>query len=386
MGKKLTYDEFINKAHIKERGLTVYGNYINSTTHIEIHCSFGHIWFPSPNNLMYDNSGCPHCLGKKAWRGETDLWTTRPDVAKLLKNPEDGYKYTKGSNKKVYFVCPNCGAIYYKQIDMVCRYGFFCERCSDGISYPNKFGRALLEQLNCVDFQCEWQPDWAKPYFYDNYFEYSGKKYILEMDGAFHYQDLGFSHSSLDARKKNDAIKDSLATSHEIEIIRIDCRKSNLDYIKNNILYSKLNEIFDLSCVNWELCDANAQKNLIKDVCTLYNDGMYDLHDIKDKLHISLWAAQKYIKIGSNVGWCDYTIEKAKQIGINKRMVPVNVVDNFDNIIHQFEGVNVCARNMEDLYNIKFTTPNIIKSCKTYKPYKGFNFRYAQNINKIKMG
>lgn len=378
MGTKLTYEEFIDKANIKNKGFTIFGDYINATTGIETHCSFGHIWFPTPHNLMYDDSGCPYCAGKKAWRGETDLWTTRPDIAKMLKNPNDGYKYTKGSGKKVDFICPDCGAINNKVIDMVCRYGFVCNRCSDGVSYPNKFGRAVLEQLCGDNFQCEYHPDWAKPYSYDNYFEHNGEKYILEMDGAFHYQEFEYLHYSLESRKNSDMIKDELAKNHDIGIIRIDCRKSDCTYIKNNILNSKLNEIFDLSGVNWNLCDINAQKNLIHEVCRLYSEGMHDLSDIKNKLHISLWAVQKYIKIGSDAGLCDYTVEKSRQVGREKRMVAVEVVDDANNAIHQFHGIRECARLMEDLYHIKFNSANIIKSCKTYKPYKGFNFRYAK--------
>jgi hypothetical protein len=295
----------------------------------------------------------------------------------MLKNPDDGYMYRKGSSKKVDFICPDCGAINNKEICMVCWYGFSCRRCSDGISYPNKFGRAVLEQLCGNDFQCEYQPDWAKPYFYDNYFECNGKKYIIEMDGWFHYQASKYSTYSLETQKQVDSIKDNLAIEHNIEIIRINCLKSDGDYIKNNILNSKLNDVFDLSNVDWKLCDAKAQKNLIQEVCDLYNNGMHDLNNIKNQLHIGISAVQKYVKLGADVGWCDYTVERSIREGREKIMTPVNVVDDNGNIIHQFCGIKICAEEMTKIYNINFNTPNIIKSCKTYKPYKGFNFRYA---------
>ena len=260
---------------------------------------------------------------------------------------------------------------------MVCWYGFVCKRCSDGISYPNKFGRAFLEQVCGDNFQCEWQPDWAKPYFYDNYFKYNEKEYIVEMDGWFHYQESPYLRYSLDEQKKADRIKDELAIQHNIDVIRIDCRKSDCNYIKDSILNSQLNEIFDLSNINWGLCDVKAQKSLIQEVCKLYNNGIHDLNDIKDILHISLWATRKYVQLGANVGWCDYTIDRSKQEGREKTMVPINVVDDNNNILHHFSGIKKCAIGMTELYNINFNTPNIIKSCKTYKPYKGFNFRYA---------
>lgn len=378
MSTKLTHEEFIEKLKPENKGFRVLGKYVNSATPIEIQCQFGHVWCASPRNLIHNNSGCPYCAGKKVWVGFNDLWTTRSDVAQLLKDPEDGYKYTKGSRNKVNFICPECGTVHNKSIEMVCRYGFVCQKCSDGISYPNKFGRALLEQLcGKGNFDCEWQPEWAKPYFYDNYFEYNDNKYILEMDGGFHYNNYKNSRISLEERRAADEIKNNLAIKNHIEIIRIDCCQSSCNYIKNNILNSKLTEIFDFTNINWELCDAQAQKNLIKEVCKLYNSGMHDLNNIKDILHISLWATREYVKIGANVGWCDYTVEKGRQIGVEKKMVPVNVVDSNNVIIHQFRGIHICAEEMTELYGMYFNTSNIIKSCKTHQTYKGFNFRYA---------
>lgn len=375
---KLTNEEFAKRLDPESKGFKIIGEYTNLATPIEIQCYLGHTWSAIPRNLIHCNSGCPYCAGKKVWVGFNDLWTTRPDVAKLLNNPDDGYKYTKGSGKKVAFACPGCGTISNKVIDMVCRYGFACNKCSDGISYPNKFGRAVLDQLCVQNFQCEYQPDWAKPYFYDNYFEHKGRKYILEMDGWFHYQESEFSYRSLNDQKNIDTIKDQLAAQHDMEIIRIDCLKSDCDYIKNNILHSRLNDIFDLSNVDWPLCDAKAQKNVIQEVCNLYNNETHDLNEIKNKLHISLWAVQKYVKIGSDVGWCSYTTDISRQEGREKIMVPVDVVDNDNNVVHQFKGIKKCAEDMASLYSISFNTPNIIKACKTHKPYKGFNFRYAE--------
>jgi predicted RNA-binding Zn-ribbon protein involved in translation (DUF1610 family) len=227
-------------------------------------CALGHVWNASPQHL-FDGVGCPYCGGLKVWRGFNDLWTTRPDIASLLKNPNDGYKYSKASYKKVDFVCPNCGNEINKQISEVYSYGLACKMCSDGVSYPNKFGRAFLCQLPINNLSCEYSPDWARPYFYDNYFQYKGIDYILEMDGGFHYLESGLSNVSLAERKKIDALKDSLAIQNNMTIIRIDCLKSDKEYILNNICNSELKDIFDLSIVDWDLCDKKAQKSLVKE-------------------------------------------------------------------------------------------------------------------------
>src|SRR5574344_202584 len=45
------------------------------------------------------------------------------------------------------------------------------------------------------------------------------------------------------------------------------CRKSELEYIKNNIFESKLNEIFDLSKIKWDECEEFALSNRVKEAC-----------------------------------------------------------------------------------------------------------------------
>ena len=377
MAVKLSNDEFIRRINELNKGYIIRGEYINSHTEIEMECALGHIWPASPSNLYHNKSGCPYCAGKKVWRGYNDLWTTRPDVAVLLKNPNDGYVYTKGSSKKVHFVCPDCGAVDEKCIDMVCRYGFACKSCSDGISYPNKFGRSLLKQLPISGHICEFSPEWASGRIYDNYFEYDSKLYILEMDGALHYEEISPSSLSLQDRQNIDKAKDIMAMEHGINIIRIDCKKSNCDYIKNNIINSELGSIFNLSCVDWGLCDFDAHKNLIKEVCELYNSGVNDLHDIKDLLNISMCTTRQYLQDGAKFGWCDYTVEKSRKLGMTKLHTPINLVDQEGNIIMRFEGITICIKEMRELYGATLNSPNIVKSCKTGKPYKGFRFQYV---------
>ena len=47
-------------------------------------------------------------------KGKTDLWTTNPDVACLLANPEEGYELSAHSHKKANFLCPNCHTIDFQ--------------------------------------------------------------------------------------------------------------------------------------------------------------------------------------------------------------------------------------------------------------------------------
>lgn len=370
-GKKSSapYEDFITALSLLDNGIVTVGEYINMTTPIDFQCTHNHIWSDKPTNIIH-GKGCPYCANARVWVGYNDMWTTRPDVAKILKNSEDGYKYTSGSNKKAEFVCPSCGSISKKNIASVSSRGLCCQVCSDGISYPNKFIRQVLKQLH-VGFISEYSPDWAKPRKYDCYFKHNQQEYIVEMDGAFHYMDRESIKVSAVESQANDELKTRLATQHGINIIRIECIESQVDYIKNRILSSALNDIFDLSNIDWDLCDAISQKSLVKEACDLYMSETHDVNKIANILDIHSKTARDYLKFGVKFGWCDYS---------NQQIKAVVVIDNNNSILHYFQSGASCSRGMEQIYGIPFGASHIINSCKTHKPYKGFNFRYANEI------
>lgn len=300
---QLSHEEFVERINSLNRGFVIIGTYVKADTKVKMQCVFGHIWDALPSHL-FNGVGCPYCAGKKVWIGFNDLWTTRPDVAQLLKNPEDGYSYTQKSAKQATFICPECNNESTKRIVDVCTDGLSCQMCSDGISYPNKFGRAFLCQLPINNLTCEYSPFWAHPYIYDNYFQYQGVEYILEMDGGFHYMDNSLSGVSLKQQQNIDAVKNELAISNNIHIIRINCLKSDKKYISHNILKSELANVFDLSNIDWDLCDKKAQKSLVKTSCDLYRSESNNLREIANVLHISHNTVRRYIKKGKEFGWC----------------------------------------------------------------------------------
>ena len=75
------------------------------------------------------------------------------------------------------------------------------------------------------------------------------------------------------------------------------------EYISNNICNSELKDIFDLSVIDWDLCDKKAQKSLVKESCDLYTCGS-SLLEIANALKISVSTVRQYIKRGIKFGWC----------------------------------------------------------------------------------
>lgn len=373
---KISQEEFLQRLESMHENIIALDKYDGMNVKIRFKCKKGHVWLAEPHNVLR-GSGCPYCYDRLILVGYNDMWTTRPDIAKLLENPDDGYKYTKSAHVFVNFICPQCGTISNLNINDVYNRGFSCQRCSDGISYPNKFARAFFNQLSVDNYDYEYHPEWAKPYFYDNYFEYNGIKYIVEMDGGLHYREGFCFDKSLEERQAIDNIKNNLAVQNGIKVIRIDCIKSECDYIRNNILLSELNKIFDLSNIDWDLCDKISQKSLLKQACNLYSNGMKNLNEIADILCVDKTTIHRYVKIGTKYGWCDYDPDLARKESGNSMAIPILILDDDGNCIHIFKSIRTCQVEIKKLYNIGITREGISKACQTHKPYKGFNFRYA---------
>lgn len=300
-GKNKTNDEF--QAELKEKcpGIHTDDKYINSSTPLIFYCDYGHQWPSTPTNILHMHSRCPCCAGQRVVVGETDLWTKRPDIASLLVNSQEGFLYTEFSHKKLKFRCPNCGCEFEQDLNHVSRRGISCPNCSDGMSFPNKFMRNIL-LCTGVKFEQEYNPDWIKPKRYDFYFEFNENQYIIEMDGG-----LGHGHDpqgsiwfDKDKSRATDEYKDNMAKIHNIEVIRINC-DYNYDIVAikifDNIINSKLSDIFDLSKIDARDCELKAQKSIFKEVCDLFNAG-FPIDKIANKLQLSIGYVKKMIKKG----------------------------------------------------------------------------------------
>lgn len=276
-----------------------------------------------PYNINRAESGCAECIRISLIRpivGETSLWDTRPDVASLLTNPNDGYLYKENSHQQTMFTCPICGKQKPYIISTVSIYGFSCDECSDGISYPNKFMRSVFNQLN-IDFIPEFNEEWLGKYKYDFYFELDNQKYCVEADGGMGhgYGTHCKSTKTLDELKGIDDYKDVLAAQHDIKVIRIDCNYCNNDrcsYIFNNILNSELTTLFDLSVVDALECDRYAITSLFKAVCDLWNNGTHNIYDIAKEVNLHPTSITSYLKRSAKLGMTDYDHDEYKKQAI----------------------------------------------------------------------
>ena len=321
--------------------------------------------------------GCCVCHNQKIIKGINDITTTNPSLIKYFKNIKDAESHSLGSNKKAIAKCPNCGL--EKEIVIYNIINFSCPNCSDGFSYSEKFLMELFTELN-VDFVLGKTFDWSNHKIYDFYI--LSISLICEAHGIQHYKDSLNWNSSYIKQKENDDYKEKLAKENDIKYyIQLDCRKSELEWIKNSILNSELNELFDLSNVDWNKCEINSFKSKMIESINLWNDGL-SIKEITKIIKLNRATIRNYLKRGSSQNLCNYNSETNKYCVIqhNKAINSKKVKCIETNCT--YNSYTECALEMSKIYNIRFHSSHIGKVCNgTRKTHKGFHFT---NINKNK--
>lgn len=247
-------------------------------------------------------------------KGKNDLWTTHPEMAKLLLNKDDGYVLSKESHKKADFRCPNCGiVIRNKIVRSVGRYGLKCPNCSDGISYPEKLVSCLLDFLNVTYIRDTTIP-WSGDKRYDFYIE--DMSLIIETHGVQHYlPEKAFNKDNARDEAVNDEYKKKLALDNGIKnYVELDCRNSDFNYIKNSILNSDLAFMFDFNNVDWNKIGQNSLKSKVLEVCDIYNNGIKSTTKIANMLNLHITTVRDYLGRCAAVGLCNYSPDRHKQI------------------------------------------------------------------------
>jgi hypothetical protein len=269
----------------------------------------GYITDAIESAILNNKNKCACCCNKVTLVGFNDITTTVPWMISFFQGGiEEAKLYTKYSNKKVYPICPDCGRIKTKPMTIHSIYenhSIGCS-CNDGKSYPEKFIFKLLELLN-IEFVCEYSPKWISPKRYDFYFKLNNKEYIIEADGGWHKHYNNLSGQTQEESKLIDEYKDKLANEHNIEVIRIDCEYSDSKYIKDNIINSKLNILFDLNNINWLECNAFALSNRAKFACEIRkNNPTISAGEIAKIMNMSVLPIRNYLKTGNELNWCEY--------------------------------------------------------------------------------
>lgn len=260
--------------------------------------------------------GCNACCSQKAVLGINTIWDKARWMVGLGVSEEDAKKYVPNSTKEIEVVCLFCGRKKIKKINYIYIDKSIGCICGDSISYSEKFMYSLLEQLN-IDFETQYSPEWSQNKRYD--FHLLDYNTIIETHGIQHYEESGRGRS-LKEEQENDRIKKELALNNGItNYIVIDCRNSEIVWIKEQILNSDLANIIDLSNIDWLKCEEFARGNLVKEVCDYWHEHReINSEDITTTTICKVFGlgestVRRYLKRGNRLGWCNYNAKEEKK-------------------------------------------------------------------------
>lgn len=317
-----THDEYILELNKRRNNVIVIGTYINNKTKILHRCTIcDHEWMATPDKIL-SHSLCPVCAHKVIGAPpeyRNSIWADVNLRRALLKYiDEDTMKmYTPSSHKHIDIKCPNCGTIKDIAIGKLCNGKFRCI-CDDGVSFPNKFVFAVMSQIH-KDVVTEFSPSWAKPKKYDIYLE--SFNIIIENHGVQHYEETPGWKTTLREQQENDAFKEALARNNGItNYIVLDCRHSTYEWIKNSVMTSMLPQLlnFNEMDIDWGYVYEYANKNLIKEIANLYQEGV-SAKEFAKMLNMKHTTVCKYLNIAHVLGWCNYDKHLIRCKGQQKR-------------------------------------------------------------------
>jgi transcription elongation factor Elf1 len=312
--REYSHEEFINLLKEKKNN-TLYPieKYVGMNTRILFKCNKSY-YIPHVILHSHNNIGCIKCnnnFGKNVIKGINDLWTTDPEIAELLLDYEDGYKYSRSSNKKLLFKCPNCGNIKTSVLNNVSLLGYLsCNICGDGISIPEKFVSNFLS-MNNINYKYDNATEWSNRKRYDFIIN---DDIIIETHGEQHYGNSGkFKGLTIEKQYQNDQYKKELALNNGIKYyIELDCRVSILKHLKNSILNSNIPKIFNLNLdnFNWNDCYKKTIKSKVVIASNLYDKGL-TITEISKILKCHYTTISRYLE-RYNVNYHKKGVKKTK--------------------------------------------------------------------------
>ena len=333
--------------------------------------------------------GCGNCRRKYSYdigdevNGTKILNQTR--IKQTDRSSKRGYKMVKG-----YLVqCLHCFKTF-EVTEQGLKRNKLCPYCSDGISYPNKFISSLIKQIG-IEFKSERSFDWSEGRIYDIYIP--SLNIIIENHGSQHYKKGGFEYCggrTLKEEQENDRYKRELAFNNNIKYyIELDCRKSELEWIKKSIMSSELPKLLNFKeCdIDWNRCEEYCKTSLLEQIITLWNEGIDSSTEISVRLDLDRGTILRYLKIGANLNLCDYDVEKEKEKrkekcvekGIISKSKTVYMYDSNMNFMGEFFNARVLEEQSLTLFGVKLNYKNISNVClNKSKTHKGYKFSYIK--------
>lgn len=302
------------------------------------------------------------------------------------RNLEDPFKIARHKIAKVFIKCQNCGSDKEIYCSNFIRQGLGCV-CSSKNSYPNKFIHSMLVQLG-IKSKPEKSFKWSKNKKYDEYIKFANC--IIENHGMQHYSEkhnwVSVGGRSLKQEQSNDLLKEQLAIDNGIRhYIVLDCRFSELEWIKNSVMSSDLPKILNFKeyDIDWFECERFSLQSTLYYICEIWNSNrVKSTKDVISITGLDRTTILDYLHLGNELGICNYNpkdeMKKSQLRTSMMKRVPVNVYK--DNVlVASFESISDVSKNSKDVLGVKLVGDIVSMACrgKRNPVYKGFTFEFA---------
>ena len=335
-----------------------------------------------PSSRLY-NPSCNVCENLEIVYGINDITTTDPWMIPYFKNKEKAMEYGSGTRKTFVPICPRCKREHNKPIKISLfksMGGFSCRYCSDSIPCTEKIMISLLNQLG-IDYYYQAQSDILG-------FDCKRKKYdfyipsmlcIIETHGLQHYMDARFGSKLVSSKqnKVNDMFKKENALKNGIKYyIEIDCRKSDLEWIKKSILQSDLPTLlnFKEDDINWELCKSSLLSSFVIDVCNDYHRNFLTIDELANKYHFCNSTIEKYLKIGSELNLCTHNRK------VNTYKKPIELLKDDKHVIFAKNNTDLKNKSKGKIDCNKLSYDDILMHCKNGESYHGYIIKFVEDV------
>lgn len=318
-----------------------------------------------------------------------NIFIVDPDLCKCIVDNYESIKYATIYSEAIVSVkCPICNTIKKMKIRDLFDNGIACKVCGKGISYPEKFFKEVLKQVG-IDFETEYL---IKGYHY--YYDFYIPQYnlIIETDGGQHNKN-GFNITNNKWHNpERDMIKTKICKHCHIKIIRINCYKSDKEYIKNSILNNiELLKYLNFDNVDWDKCDFIASKtNTLYLVIDMWNKNYKDPEIIANKLKLSDVTVRRNLRKAEKLGLLNNVTEyltnlhkeKIKNTKYINDFRPIEVLKNGESY-GVFYSPRIAKEYFLKKYSIKFSDHivEIADHKNGRRSSKGFTFEWVNDIS-----
>lgn len=230
-----------------------------------------------------------------------------------------------GCHDKADFYCQQCGKIVKgKSINNVHkRRQVPCPYCQNGVSYPERYVIALLEQMQIpfihqysVKFTQHGQNTYYKFDFYDR-----ERGLVIEAHGLQHYKPGVFERfggHTLEEIQRIDAEKARYATrALHLDYVELDCRQSDPNWIRREAI--KKLTVYPLDTVDWDAVRQGANKSVILQIIELSKQG-YTQHQIGEIVHMCASTVCSKLQKAQEDGIYDGITPRRLRTEENKRL------------------------------------------------------------------